>query len=149
MMGQSLGRGQSPLPSIIKFKNTCISTESEIFYPHEKCQTIFARQWRHSLRNDHYGPLYFLLVPISLVWIACRCCVIEPPHKKSPPQRQYTGIKSPPAKVLTRTRGYVCFLLSDSFFSPSSAIVENYRVALRKENQIKQLILLLFHTHTR
>jgi len=57
-------------PPSMKFKITCISTESKTFYPHEKCRThinktIFARQWRHSLCNNHYGPLYFLLVPIS------------------------------------------------------------------------------------
>ena len=54
--------------SITKFKNTCILTESKTFYPHEKCQTyvnktIFARH--HSLCNNHYRPLYFILVPIS------------------------------------------------------------------------------------
>jgi len=44
-----LGRGQSPLLSIVKFKNACISAESKTFYFHEKCQTyvkktIFAIQ---------------------------------------------------------------------------------------------------------
>ena len=48
----SLGMGQ----------NTCISTKSKTFYPHEKCgtyvnKTIFARKWRHSLHNNQYGPL--------------------------------------------------------------------------------------------
>jgi len=47
-------------PSPMKFKNTCISTESKTFYPHEECWTyvkkISARQWRHSLRNNNYGP---------------------------------------------------------------------------------------------
>ena len=62
------GEGSEPLLSIMKFKNTCILTES--IYPHKRCwthanKTIFARQWHHSLRNNHYGPLYFLLVPIS------------------------------------------------------------------------------------
>ena len=28
-------------------------------------KTIFAWHWRHSLRNNNYGHLYFLLVPIS------------------------------------------------------------------------------------
>jgi len=66
-LGCGLGRG---LPSIMKFKNTCILTESKTFYPHKNCRTylnkmILARQWRHSLRNNHHGPLYFLLVPVS------------------------------------------------------------------------------------
>jgi len=57
-------------PRIMKFKNTYILTESKTFYPHKNCRTyvnktIFARQWRQSLCNNHYGPLYFLLVPIS------------------------------------------------------------------------------------
>jgi len=68
--GVGSGKGQSPLPSIMKFKNTCISIESKTFHPYEKCwtyvnKTIFARQWRHSLRNNHYRSLYFLLVPVS------------------------------------------------------------------------------------
>ena len=55
MMGCCMGR---LLPSIMKFKNTCISSESKTFYPYEKCrtyvnQTIFARQWCHWLRNNH------------------------------------------------------------------------------------------------
>jgi len=68
--GVGLWRWQSPLPSIMAFKSTCILTKSKTFDPHEKCgtyvnKTIFARKWRHSLRNNHYRPLYFLLVPIS------------------------------------------------------------------------------------
>jgi len=64
--------GGGPLPSITALKNTHILTESKTFYPHKKCRTyvnktIFARQWRHSLRNNHYGPLYFLLVPIAFM----------------------------------------------------------------------------------
>ena len=47
---------QSPLPSIMKFKNTCILTIQKTFYPYEKCRTyvnktIFAGPWRHSLRS--------------------------------------------------------------------------------------------------
>jgi len=52
--------------SIIKFKNSCILTESKTFYHHKKCWTsvkitIFARHWRRSLHYNYYRPL----VPIS------------------------------------------------------------------------------------
>jgi len=52
------------LPSIMKFKNTCISSESKTFYPYEKCrtyvnQTIFARQCVHWLRNNHHWASVF------------------------------------------------------------------------------------------
>ena len=61
---------QSPVPSVIRFKNACILTESKAFCPLKKCRTyvnrtIFALQWRHSLHSNHCGPLYFLLVPVS------------------------------------------------------------------------------------
>jgi len=62
--GWSLGRGIAPLPSIMKFKNACISTKSKTFYPHEQCRTyvnktIFVQKWRHSLRNNHYRASVF------------------------------------------------------------------------------------------
>jgi len=36
MTGVGLGRGPRPLPITITFKNTCILTESETFYPFRK-----------------------------------------------------------------------------------------------------------------
>jgi len=38
-MGWVFWRRQSPLPSIMAFKSTCILTKSKTFDPHEKCGT--------------------------------------------------------------------------------------------------------------
>jgi len=70
-MGGEAWEGQSPLPDIMKFKSTRISTESEtlFFSPYEKCRT---KTKRSSVESDVIRyviivirPLYFLLVPIS------------------------------------------------------------------------------------
>ena len=37
-MGVGSGDTAEHLPSIMKFKNECISTKSKTFCPHEKCQ---------------------------------------------------------------------------------------------------------------
>jgi len=65
-----MGVGALPPAQYNEILKICISTELKTYYPHEKCQTyvnktIFDREWLHSLRNNRYGPLYFLLVPVS------------------------------------------------------------------------------------
>ena len=63
-MGGEAWEGQSPLPDIMKFKSTRISTESETLFvsPYEKCRT---KTKRSSVVIIVIRPLYFLLVPIS------------------------------------------------------------------------------------
>ena len=59
-------------PSPMKFKNTCISTESKTFYPHEECRTYVKKRYppdsdvmRYVITITGLGPLYFQLAPIS------------------------------------------------------------------------------------
>ena len=61
MMGMRSGEGAEPPPSIMKFENTRISTESKTFYPYEKCRTHVNKKifGRHSLRNNNHPASVF------------------------------------------------------------------------------------------
>jgi len=65
------GLGRGALPSIVKFKNTRISTKTNTFHAREwycTCvnKTIFARQWRHWLRDNNH-PVSVLPIGASFV----------------------------------------------------------------------------------
>jgi len=43
-LGWGLGRGNCSLLDIMKFKNTCTSTESKTFYPHENAKRVLTKR---------------------------------------------------------------------------------------------------------